>query len=81
MSINDFKDHRHEAVNKNKWDEYSNYTKVDYNDEQYDNHKFNWKMVYLESNDEKYCRMMVSEAFKLRRGLTMGEFYGTSEVD
>ncbi|KOF57845.1 MULTISPECIES: hypothetical protein [Clostridium] len=81
ISINDFKDQKHIAVDESKWKEYKGYKDVDYKDKQYDNPKYNWKMVYWENNDEKYGRIMVSEAFKLKRGLTMGEFYGTGVVD
>lgn len=81
MSIRDFKDHNHVSVDNNKWNEYLNYAKVDYEDEQYDDEKYEWKMVYLKTNDEKYGRIMVSETYQLRRGLTMGEFYGSGIVD
>lgn len=81
MSINDFKDKTHMAVNKAKWKEYQGYTNVDHKDKQYNDKKYEWKMVYLETNDEKYGRIMVSEKFKIRRTLTMGEFYGSGIVD
>jgi hypothetical protein len=81
MSINNFKSQKHIAVDETKWNEYLGYTKVDYNDKQYDDGKYNWKMVYCSDNDEKYGRIMVSEEYKLKRGLTMGEFYGSGIVD
>lgn len=81
MSINDFKDRRVIGVDKDKWREYRNYTEVDYKDKKYNNKKYNWKMVNQIGSDEKYGRMMISEEYKLKRDLTMGEFYGSSTVD
>lgn len=81
MSVNDFIDRPHISVDEPTWDKYAEYTMVDYEDKQYDDKKYNWKMVYLSSNDEKYGRIMISEKYKLRRGLTMGEFYGSGLVD
>ncbi len=81
MSIYSFKSHPHIPVDEIKWKEYMNYEKVDYNNKQYDDEKYQWKMVYLRGNDEKYGRMMISEKYKLIRNTTMGEFYGNSAVD
>lgn len=46
---------------------------------EYNNPRFAWKMCYLETDDEKYGRYMVSEKYKLWRNLTMEEFYGIEE--
>lgn len=88
MNANSFCDHKFIEVTQDKWDEYKNYQEVEFkgsflpSDSDYLSYdKYNWKMVYRKGNDVKYGRMMVSEEYKLKRGLTMGEFYGSSCVD
>ena len=44
--------------------------------------KYDWQMCVRKSaRDYKYSRIMVSFSQRVYRGTTMGEFYGTSEVD
>lgn len=63
------------------------YTQVDYNEKdengklKYNNSKYNWEMIATAGFDQKYGREMVSHRYKIRRGLTMGEFYMNSTVD
>lgn len=81
MSIRDFKDIPTIFVDEKTWNEYSKYKFVDCDDPQYDDPKYNWKIVCKKCNDEKYGRTAISEKYKIRRALTMGEFYGTGIVD
>lgn len=39
------------------------------------------RVKYYTSKETKQSIKMISEKYKLKRGLTMGEFYGTSTID
>lgn len=88
MNINDFKDRKRAGVTQEERDMIrAEYTHVDYDEKdengklKYDDPKYNWQMIYTIGRDEKYGREMVSHEHKLRRGLTMGEFYMGGTVD
>ena len=81
-SIEAFYDRKLHLLDREAWEKCQHYVLVDYKDKVYDDDKYDWQMVHLRlANDHKYGRIMVSHDYKLRRGLTMGEFYGTGEVD
>lgn len=81
-SIFDFVYRKLHYIPMDKWDVFRGYQEVQRNDKSYDDPKYNWIMCISENaRDTKYGRIMISEEFKLRRGQTMGEFYGTSTVD
>ena len=81
-SIYDFVQRKLHYIPMDKWGEYRGYQEVNCDDKSYDDPKYNWIMCISENaRDAKYGRTMISEEFKLRRGTTMGEFYGTSTVD
>lgn len=74
--INKFVSRSAYPVSEEVWKEHMKYKNVPSSAE-YNNPRFAWKMCYLETDDEKYGRYMVSEKYKLWRNLTMEEFYGS----
>lgn len=88
MNINDFKNRKRAGVTQEERDMIrAEYTHVEYDEKdadgklKYDDPKYNWQMIYTIGRDEKYGREMVCHEHKLRRGLTMGEFYMGGTVD
>lgn len=81
-SIYDFKTRGLNRVTEAQWKEFNSYTWVSENEKEYNDPKYNWIMCIPEtSRDSKYGRRMVSVEYKLIRGLTIGEFYGSGIVD
>lgn len=81
-SINSFVSRKLNFIPRTKWEEFMSYPKVDYEDKQYADPKYNWIMCICDdARDTKYGRQMISVEYKLRRGQTMGEFYGSGIVD
>ncbi len=80
-SIKRFVSRPYFALTQQEWDRVRAFEEVDYEDPKYDDPKYNWKICYLVDNDQKYGRIAISEEYRLKRGLTMGEFYGNSPVD
>lgn len=81
MSIYDFKHQEVYYVDEDTWEKYKLFKDVDCENKKYDDYKYEWKMVAKKNSNSKYGRKMISEKYQLIRGLTMGEFYRTGEVD
>lgn len=88
IDMNAFVSRERRGVTKEERDRIKKeYTQVNYKEKdengklKYNDPKYNWEMIYTLGHDEKYGREMISHEYKLRRGLTMGEFYMNSTVD
>ena len=80
--VNDFKDRSRRGLTETEWAEVNSFPYVDFETiKDINDPKYAWQCVYKAGSDQKYGRTMVSYPQKIRRGQTMGEFYGGGVVD
>lgn len=81
IKASDFVDRQRYELSDEEWNEIMSYPRIEVF-EDIDDPKYDWKQcVRKNANDYKYGRQMVSFTQKIRRGQTMGEFYGGGIVD
>lgn len=89
MNVNEFRDRKCTVLSDEEMNNINDtYTFIkiggsciDENSDYYNDDKYNWEMVVRAKSDYKYGRSMISRKYKLIRCTTMGEFYGSGEVD
>ena len=77
----EFKSRGYTLISDSEMDVIRNtYKEVSYNPVPTDK-DYHWETVVRDGNDIKYGRIVVCHKHKVKRGQTMGEFYGGGVVD